>query len=131
MIRHWTFVLATAWKVSKYGFFSGPYFSGFGLNTGKYGPEKTPYFEHYYCISLRSKSIFNLKEQFYGMTIGFQLQQRGWLFRHTVKPVYSGHLQFLKKVSAITRCPLYRVLDYLGKKRQQKFRRRIFFIRYE
>ena len=27
---------------------------------------------------------------------------------YTVKPVYSGHLGFLKKVSAITRCPLYR-----------------------
>ena len=42
-----------AWKVSKYGVFSGPYFPVFGLNTkiysvfipntGKYGPEKTPY----------------------------------------------------------------------------------------
>ena len=35
---------------------------------------------------------------------------------HTVKPVYSEHLRFLQKVSAITRCPLYRVLDFLGKK---------------
>ena len=25
------------------GVFSGPYFPVFGLNTGKYGPEKTPY----------------------------------------------------------------------------------------
>ena len=45
--------LITAWKVSKYGVFSGPYFPTFGLNTkryfvslriftpnaGKYGPE--------------------------------------------------------------------------------------------
>ena len=30
----------TARKVSKYGVFSGPYFSVFGLNTGKYGPKK-------------------------------------------------------------------------------------------
>ena len=36
-------VKGTAWKVSKYGVFSGPYFHVFGLNTGKYGPEKTPY----------------------------------------------------------------------------------------
>ena len=28
--------------MSKYGVFSGPYFPVFGLNTGKYGPEKTP-----------------------------------------------------------------------------------------
>ena len=30
----------TAWKVSKYRFFSGPYFPVFGLNTGKCGTEK-------------------------------------------------------------------------------------------
>ena len=34
----------------------------------------------------------------------------------TVKPVYSGHLRFLKIVSAITRCPLCRILDFGGKK---------------
>ena len=31
-------IAVTAWKVSKYGIFSGPYFPIFGLNTGKYGP---------------------------------------------------------------------------------------------
>ena len=31
----------TAWKVSKYGVFSSPYIPVFGLNKGKYGPEKT------------------------------------------------------------------------------------------
>ena len=30
----------TVWKVSKCEVFSGPYFSAFGLNTGKYVPEK-------------------------------------------------------------------------------------------
>ena len=29
-------ILCTAWKVSKYGVFSGPYFSAFGLNTERY-----------------------------------------------------------------------------------------------
>ena len=41
----------TAWKVSQYGVISGPYFPEYGeirryvfsLNTGKYGPEITPY----------------------------------------------------------------------------------------
>ena len=47
---------------------------------------------------------------------------------HTVKPVYSGHLRFLKKVSAITRCLLYKVLDILGKKSQHKLRWSMFFI---
>ena len=45
---------------------------------------------------------------------------------NTVKPVYSGYSRFLKKVSAITSCPLYRVLDFLGKRRQWKLRSRIF-----
>ena len=41
----------TAWKVSKYGVFSGPYFPVFGLNTGKYGPEKTPYFDTVHAVN--------------------------------------------------------------------------------
>ena len=36
------FISYTAWKVSKYGVISGPYFPVFGLNTRKYGPEITP-----------------------------------------------------------------------------------------
>ena len=49
----------TAWKVSRYGVFSGPYFPVFRLkrrftelisvfspNAGKYGPDETPYFGH-------------------------------------------------------------------------------------
>ena len=34
-------MITTAWKVSKYGVFSGPYFPAFGLNTGKNRPKKT------------------------------------------------------------------------------------------
>ena len=48
---------------------------------------------------------------------------------NTVKPADSGHLRFLKKVSAKTRCPLYRVLDFLGNNRQLKLRLRIFILR--
>ena len=50
-----------SWKVSKYGDFSGPYFLVFGLNTeiysvfstntGKYGPEKTPYLDTFHAVS--------------------------------------------------------------------------------
>ena len=28
--------------MSRYGVFPGPYFPVFGLNTGKYGPDKAP-----------------------------------------------------------------------------------------
>ena len=37
-------------KVPKYGVFSGPYFLVFGLNTGKYGPEKTPNRVTFYTV---------------------------------------------------------------------------------
>ena len=37
--------------MSKYGVFSGLYFPVFGLNTGKYGPEKTPYLEYFYEVT--------------------------------------------------------------------------------
>ena len=35
----------TVWKLSKYGVISGPYFLVFSPNTGKYGPEITPYLD--------------------------------------------------------------------------------------
>ena len=38
-----------------------------------------------------------------------------------------GHLQFLKKVSAMTRCPLYRVLDFLGKTDNRNYGKGLFF----
>ena len=33
--------------MSKCGCFSGPYFPVFSPNTGKYGPEKTPYYGNF------------------------------------------------------------------------------------
>ena len=41
----------TAWKKSKYGVFSGPYFPVFSPNTRKYGPKKTPYLDTFYVVS--------------------------------------------------------------------------------
>ena len=32
------------------GVFSGPYFPIYGLNTGKYGPEKTPYLNTFHVV---------------------------------------------------------------------------------
>ena len=40
----------TAWNVSKYEVFSTPYFPVFGLHTGKYGPEKTPYLDTFHAV---------------------------------------------------------------------------------
>ena len=44
-------VSPTVWKMFKYGFFSGPYFPLFGVNTRKYGPEKTPYMDSFHAVS--------------------------------------------------------------------------------
>ena len=41
----------TAWKVSKYGVISSPYFPVFSPNTGKYGPEITPYLDTFHAVS--------------------------------------------------------------------------------
>ena len=43
-------MLYTGWKVSKYRVISGPYFPVFGLNTGKYGPEITPYLDTFHVV---------------------------------------------------------------------------------
>ena len=50
--RNSNIIVLTARKVSKYGVFSGPYFPVFGLNTGKYGPEKTPYFDTFHAVTM-------------------------------------------------------------------------------
>ena len=43
-------IYSTAWKVSKYGVFFGPYFPVFSRNTGKYGPEITPYLDTFHAV---------------------------------------------------------------------------------
>ena len=40
----------TARKMFKYGYFSGPHFPVLGLNTGKYGPEKTPCLDTFHAV---------------------------------------------------------------------------------
>ena len=40
----------TAWKLSKYEVFPGLYFPVFGLNTGKYEPEKPPYLDTFHAV---------------------------------------------------------------------------------
>ena len=36
--------------MSKYGVISAPYFSVFSPNTGKYGPETTPYLDTFHAV---------------------------------------------------------------------------------
>ena len=46
------FLAITAWKVSKYGVISGPYFPVFRLNTWIYGPEITPHLDTFHAVIL-------------------------------------------------------------------------------
>ena len=53
----------TALEVSKYGVISGPYFRVFGLNTGKYRPEITPYLGTFHAVLWsHNNSMGNKKE---------------------------------------------------------------------
>ena len=55
----------TVWKMSKYGVISGSYFPVFGLNTGKYGPEKTPYLDSFTQWKYKGSSKLNWKSKVY------------------------------------------------------------------
>ena len=54
------YYFSTAWKVSKYGVISVLYFSVFGLNTEKYGPEITPYLDTFHAVLPVFKALSNL-----------------------------------------------------------------------
>ena len=41
--------------MSKYRVFSGPYLPAFGLNTVKYGPEKTPFMDTFNTVEATAK----------------------------------------------------------------------------
>ena len=51
-------ITSTARKESKYGVFSGPYFSVFSSNGGKYGPEKIPYLDTFHAVSTPNLLFF-------------------------------------------------------------------------
>ena len=60
--------------MSKYGLISGPYFPVFGLNTeiyevnpntGKYGPEITPYLDTFHAVLFRGDMITNVGDHGY------------------------------------------------------------------
>ena len=53
VLKHFTelihYAKTTAWKVSKYGVTSDPYFPVFSPNTRKYGSEITPYLDTFHA----------------------------------------------------------------------------------
>ena len=66
--------------MSEYGVISDPYFPLFGLNTGKYGPEITPYLDTFHAVFiLLSINLFsqNLQVGVIKLTIrGFRKQTK-------------------------------------------------------
>ena len=48
--------ITTAWKVSKYGVFSGPYFPVFSPITGKYGLKKTSYLDAFHTVNILARN---------------------------------------------------------------------------
>ena len=61
----WT--IYTAWKVSKYGVF-------FGLNTGKYGPERTPYLDTFHVVLLWINQFIMM----IGVLSDIHIKSRNW-----------------------------------------------------
>ena len=53
----------TAWKVSKNEVFSGLFSSVFGLNTGKYEPEKTPYLDTFHVVNAKCNGKTNFSQK--------------------------------------------------------------------
>ena len=49
--------------MSKYGVISGPYFSVLSTNTGKYGPEITPYLEAFHAVRYMQRHYINIPAQ--------------------------------------------------------------------
>ena len=81
--KNW--VQNTAWKVSKYGVLSGPYFTTFGLfspNAGKYGPEKAPYLDTFHSAKVHNCYHTPIKN----MTLSHRsksaqaIHQQNWMF---------------------------------------------------
>ena len=47
--------------MSKYGGISGSYFPVFGLNTGKYRPEITPYLDTFHAVNVKTNRMVSSK----------------------------------------------------------------------
>ena len=55
--------------MSKYGVIFGPYFPVFGLNTGKYGPEITPYLDTFHAVFFTNcRYLFRSQSNIYDKT---------------------------------------------------------------
>ena len=96
-----------AWKVSKYGVVSGPYFPAFGLtmylslfspNAGKYGPEITPYLDTFHAVDWSHSKFVSRIEKSGALPVVAHIHTQGFL----LKSSYGQKLSVLwSKVSFI------------------------------
>ena len=67
----------SAWKISKYGVISGPYFPVFSLKIGKYKPEITSYLDTFHAVMLFSTVKNSVRKT---ADINYELDQLNLLF---------------------------------------------------
>ena len=91
-----------AWKVSKYGVISGPYFPVFSPNTGKYGPEITPYLDTF----SRSAGFIEILQRFQLNYSALLNSFFAWRLKHFLS--FSSSIRF-----GCYQCSLYHVLLFL------------------
>ena len=85
--------------------FSGPYFPVFGLNTGKYGPEKTPYLDTFHTVLFVNYLLENLLwilqyQNFYDLHERLPLQS-------TLNEMFSKQKILIWKVNLLRKFLLY------------------------
>ena len=73
----------------KYGVFSGPYFPIFGLNPGKYGPEKTSYLDIFWALHCGENVLFFCWKK--SKDFGY-LVENGFISKTLSKPEIKGRI---------------------------------------
>ena len=68
----------TAWKVSKYGVISGPYFPVFSPNSGQYGREITPYLDTFHAVTWNTLRLNSLRVYFITVVLVEMKFDCGW-----------------------------------------------------
>ena len=94
--------ISTGWKVSKYGVISGPYSPVFSPNTGKYGPEITPYWSR----SVRQMDTFSSSYRIFSWgnskISSFQCFRKSVFWWNYIPSEHLQEIQFSVKMQAVS-----------------------------
>ena len=87
--------------MSKYGVISGPHFSVFGPDTGKYRPEKNPTLDTFHAVQVILRPIDdNVNKMFFKKTVFFGVFHN--LAAGTLSPVTLRTLKFFLRYGLYT-----------------------------